>query len=97
MKKLLTICLLSLLWGCSNKAIDLSGETTIKPGDYIKAFAPIKGNYTTSDTNFVKKADTIKIGVKALLQFIPDSAVQQMVTNEKKETIYPVGLIEKET
>ena len=61
MKKLLTICLLSLLWGCSNKAIDLSGETTIKPDDYVKAFTPIKGNYTASDTNFVKKADTIKI------------------------------------
>jgi hypothetical protein len=97
MKKLLTIYLLSLLWGCSNKAIDLSGETTIKADDYVKAFAPIKGNYNTSDTNFVKKADTLKIGVKALLQFIPDSAVQQMVTNEKKETIYPVGVIEKET
>ena len=97
MKKLLNICLLSLLWGCSNKAIDLSGETTIKADDYVKAFAPIKGNYNTSDTNFVKKADTLKIGVKALLQFIPDSAVQQMVTNEKKETIYPVGVIEKET
>mgnify|MGYP000565972023 FL=1 len=97
MKKLLTICLLSLLWGCSNKALDLSGETTIKPGDYVKAFAPIKGNYTAADTNFIKKADTIKIGVKALLQFMPDSAVQQMVKNEKKETIYPVGVIEKET
>ena len=97
MKKLLIICLLSLLWGCSNKAIDLSGETTIKADDYVKAFTPIKGNYNTSDTNFVKKADTLKIGVKALLQFIPDSAVQQMVTNEKKETIYPVGVIEKET
>lgn len=97
MKKLLTICLLSLLWGCSNKALDLSGETTIKPADYIKVFTPIKGNYTAYDTNFVKKADTLKIGVKALLQFMPDSAVQQMVTNEKKQTIYPVGVIEKET
>ncbi len=97
MKKLLNICLLSLLWGCSNKALDLSGETTIKADDYVKAFAPIKGNYTAYDTNFVKKADTLKIGVKALLQFIPDSAVQQMVTNEKKESIYPVGVIEKET
>jgi hypothetical protein len=97
MKKLLTICLLSLLWGCSNKALDLSGETTIKADDYVKAFAPIKGNYTAYDTNFVKKADTLKIGAKALLQFMPDSAVQQMVTNEKKETIYPVGVIEKET
>lgn len=55
MNKLLTICLLSLLWGCADKAIDLSGETTIKPSDYVKAFAPIKGNYKTSDTNFVKK------------------------------------------
>ncbi len=97
MKKLLTICLLSLLWGCSNKAVDLSGETTIKADNNVKAFAPIKGNYTAYDTNFVKKADTLKIGVKALLQFIPDSAVQQMVTNEKKESIYPVGVIEKET
>ena len=97
MNKLLTICLLSILWGCSNKALDLSGETTIKPSDYVKAFAPIKGNYTTTDTDFIKKADTIKIGIKALQQFMPDSALQQMVKNEKKETIYPVGIIEKET
>ena len=88
MKKLLTICLLSLLWGCSNKAVDLSGETTIKPSDYVKAFTPIKGNYTASDTNFVKKADTLKIGVKALLQFIPDSAVQQMVTNVVEQDLH---------
>ena len=97
MKKLLTICLLTLLWGCSNKDLDLSGETNIKPSDYVTAFTPINGNFSVSDTNFIKKADTIKIGVKALLQFMPDSAVQQMVKNEKKETIYPVGVIEKET
>ena len=97
MKNLLTICLLTLLYGCSNKALDLSGETNIKPSDYVTAFTPINGNFTASDTNFIKKADTLKIGVKALLQFMPDSAVQQMVKNEKKETIYPVGVIEKET
>jgi len=97
MNKLLAVLILASLIGCSDKAIDLSGETTIKPSDYVKAFNPIKGNYTASDTDFIKKADTTKIGVKALLQFMPDSAVQQMVKNEKKETIYPVGMIEKET
>jgi hypothetical protein len=97
MNKLLAVLTLATLIGCSDKALDLSGETTIKPGDYVKAFTPITGNYTASDTDFIKKADTTKIGVKALLQFMPDSAVQQMVKNEKKETIYPVGMIEKET
>jgi hypothetical protein len=97
MKKLLTICLLHLLWSCANKNLDLSGETTIKPSDFVQAFKPIKGNYTLSDTDFIKKADTLKIGVKALHQFLPDSTISQMVKNEKKETIYPVGVIEKET
>ena len=97
MNKLLAVLILATLIGCSDKALDLSGETTIKPGDYVKAFTPIKGNYTASDTDFIKKADTIEIGLKALQQFMPDSAVHQMVKNEKKETIYPVGVIEKET
>ncbi len=97
MNKLIAVLILATLIGCSDKALDLSGETTIKPADYVKAFAPIKGNYTTSDTDFIKKADTIEIGLKALKQFMPDSAVQQIVKNEKKESIYPVGVIEKET
>jgi len=81
MNKLLTICILSFLWSCSNKAIDLSGESTIKPSDFVKAFKSIKGNYTLSDTDFIKKADTLKIGVKALHQFLPDSTISQMVKN----------------
>ncbi len=97
MNKLMTICLLTLFWACSDKALDLSGETTIKPSDYVKAFAPIKGNYSATDADFIKKADTIEIGLKALQQFMPDSAVQEMVKNEEKEAIYPVGIIEKET
>ena len=97
MKKLLTLCLLSLLCSCANKALDLSGESTIKPTDFVQAFKPIKGNYTLADTDFIKKADTLKIGIKALHQFLPDSTIAQMVKNEKKETIYPVGVIEKET
>jgi len=97
MNKLIAVLILATLIGCSDKALDLSGETTIKPSDYVKAFTPIKGNYTISDTDFIKKADTIEIGLKALKQFMPDSAVQQIVKNEKKESIYPVGVIEKET
>ncbi len=97
MKKLLTICLLSLLCSCANKALDLSGESTIKPSDFVQVFKPIKGNYILSDTNFIKKADTLQIGIKALHQFLPDSTISQMVKNEKKETIYPVGMIEKES
>jgi hypothetical protein len=97
MQKLLVLFLFATMLGCSNKAVDLSGESTIKPSDYITAFKPIKGNYTFSDTDFIKKADTLKIGIKALQQFLPDSTIFQMVKNQKKESIYPAGLIEKET
>jgi len=95
MKKLITICLLTLFWACSDKALDLSGETTIKPSDYVKAFAPIKGNYLATDADFIKKADTIEIGLKALQQFMPDSAVQEMVKMKKKKPFIQWGSLKK--
>ena len=59
MKKLLTICLLSLLWGCSNKALDLSGETTIKPGDYVKAGSPLLTLHTDEPERFERALEIL--------------------------------------
>jgi hypothetical protein len=91
----LLICLCS----CGKKKIDLSGEIALKPKEFLSAFPLIQGNFQASDSNFIKLGDTSKIGLKAILQFVPDSAVNNFIGKDTKAVFYPVGqlLKEKET
>ena len=87
---------LMLLIGCKDEKIDFSGDVPIKAEDFITAFRQISGSFLIADSNIVRKADTIKIGLKALSQFIPDSAFLSYTGKDKKTVIRPVGIIEKE-
>lgn len=96
MKKWICCCLLLGLLACKQKKVDFSGDAPIKATDFLAVFPKISGTFTIADTNITKKADTLTIGYKALSQFIPDTALTNMLGKDKKLSIHPVGLIEKE-
>jgi hypothetical protein len=76
--------------------VDLSGETPVKISDFLAAFPKITPTYVVADTNITKVADTVTIGYKAFTQFFPDSSLIPIIGNNKKVTIHPVGIIEKD-
>jgi hypothetical protein len=94
-KKLFCIFLITL-FACGEKKLDLSGATPLKPKDFLSIFPVIAGNFVAADSNFTKLADTTKIGLKAINQFIPDSVTSKYVGREKNASFYPVGKILKE-
>ncbi len=96
MKKWWPVWLLLIATACAEKKVDLSGETPLKPEDFIAAFAVIKPPFYAADTNLRKLSDTLTIGYKALQQFVPDSSLTPVIGTDKKLTIHPVGKIEKE-
>ena len=96
MRNCLPLLLLLMLWGCKEKKVDLSGDVPVKMSDLIAVFPKINPTYTVADTNLTKVADTTTIGYKAFIQFFPDSSLAPIVGNNKKLTIHPVGIIEKD-
>ena len=62
-----------LLFSCGEKKTDLTGNTPLKINDFNKAFKLATLPLTVSDTNLYKYTDTVQIGRKTLVQFIPDS------------------------
>ncbi len=95
MKNWWPVFLIVMLAGCSNPGVDLSGNTPINKKDFMAAFKVLSPPLTVSDTNVRRLADTVTIGYKALQQFFPDSALALVVGNDTKQTIHPVGQIEK--
>jgi len=89
------LLLLVLAASCSDKRPDLSGAVRVKPEDFLAAFKPIVLPMSASDTNLTRFADTTTIGYQALQQFFPDSALQQVIGKDTKQTIRPVGKIQK--
>jgi hypothetical protein len=96
MKRWVLLSLLIICFACKDKKIDFSGEVPLKAEDFITVFPKITGSFLIADSNLVRKADTTRIGYKALVQFIPDSALKPFVGKDKKTLIRPVGIIEKE-
>lgn len=92
MLSLLLICLVA----CGEKKIDLTGDIPLKPKEFLSVFPVIPGNFQAADSNFVKLADTNKIALKAILQFVPDTAVNSLIGKDKKAIFQPVGQILKE-
>jgi hypothetical protein len=80
---------------CKEQKIDLSGDTKVKSKDFLAVFPIIQTPYSVADTNLNKLTDTVRIGVKAMIQFIPDSVVMGIIEN-KKVVIYSIGKIVKE-
>lgn len=95
-RRLLFCFLLIGSFACKEKKIDLSGEVPLKAEDFITIFPKITGSFSMADSNLVRKADTTRIGYKALVQFIPDSVLKTYVGKDKKTVIRPIGMIEKE-
>ncbi|MCW3087243.1 MAG: hypothetical protein JWQ78_629 [Sediminibacterium sp.] len=96
MKKWWPLLLLLVWTGCSEKKVDLSGNTRVDLKDFTAAFRLITLPYSVSDTNIQKVADTVTIGYKAFTQFFPDSSVRPIIGNATMPVIHPVGRIEKD-
>jgi hypothetical protein len=94
------ICVFIALLGamaCSEETTDLSGNTPLKINDFNKAFKTVSLPINLTDSNLARYTDSTEIGRKALVQFVPDSVVEEMVPiEEKKTSIYPILKIEKE-
>lgn len=87
-----------LLFACSDKPTDLSGNVPIKMNDLVKVFDPANLPINIADTNLSQFKDSIMIGRKALSQVIPDTALEKIVAaKDKKVSIHPLFKIEKET
>jgi hypothetical protein len=92
---LATLC---FVIACSEEKTDLSGNTPLKINDFNKVFKTVTLPINISDTNLAKVRDTIKIGAKALAQFVPDSVVEKIIPEkDQKAILYPLLKIEKET
>jgi hypothetical protein len=97
MKKYLILLLSITLFSCKGKRVDLSGEVPVKVNDFIAAFPLLQLPYIASDTNINKlSTDSIEIGRKAFIQFVPDTALNKIIGKNKEVTITPVGRIEKQ-
>jgi hypothetical protein len=98
MRYLRNLLILLALIGCAETKTDLSGNTPLKINDFNAAFKNIELPIRINDTNLVAFTDTIKIGRKALAQFLPDSVVNAIAPKlVKNASIFTVGKIEKET
>jgi hypothetical protein len=98
MRYLRNLLILLALIGCAETKTDLSGNTPLKINDFNAAFKNIELPIRINDTNLVAFTDTIKIGRKALAQFLPDSVVDAIAPKlVKNASIFTVGKIEKET
>lgn len=97
MRKVCLYFTLVFLFACAEEKTDLSGETPLKINDFNKAFKTIKLPIQLLDSNLKKYTDTAEIGRKALLQFIPDSVVEEIVSIENQTAkLFPLFKIEKE-
>lgn len=96
MKNRILLLLFILALGCKEKKTDLSGNTNLEAEEFFNAFKLLKLPITIADTSMIRLADTVKIGYKALLQFVPDSVLKQSISDKKKTVIHPLGRIQKE-
>lgn len=96
LKKLCYIFFITSLFACGTKKLDLTGSTPLKPKDFLSVFPVINGNFLAYDSNFIKIADTTRIGMKAINQFIPDSITSKFTGKDKNAYYLPIGKITKD-
>ncbi len=82
--------------GCKEKKLDLSGEMPLDKKDFYGIFKTIPLPYNVTDTNIDKSADKLIIGIKAFLQFFPDSSLETITGKNRKFILNPIGKIEKQ-
>ena len=97
MRRCYIIGLICLMIACSEEKPDFTGNTPIKINDFNKIFKIAALPISISDTNLHSITDTLSIGRKALLQFVPDSVVEFIVSKKDKNAVlHPIFKIEKE-
>ncbi len=96
MVKWIGIALMLVLIACSDKKTSLSGDAPVKAKDFISAFPDIKLPTTIYDTSLQRIGDTTTISRAVLTQFIPDSALNSVISNGKKISLKPVAKIERD-
>jgi len=98
MRKGFFCLLLLVVFACGEKKTDFSGNTPITINEFNKVFKAVTLPISINDTSIKKMSDTLVIGRKALLQFVPDSIVES-ISSEKnnKSILHPLMKIEKET
>lgn len=96
MKKCWPVLLLLAFVSCSDRKVDLSGETKINTVDFLALFPLVNGAYTVADSNIHRLADTVTIGYKAMQQLIPDSALTDITGDDATLAIHPLARIQKD-
>jgi hypothetical protein len=85
-----------LLFSCKDEKVNLLGDTPVKVNDFIAAFPALSTPFIIADTNLTTIGDTLQIGKKVLLQFVPDSILTNQLSVTEKSIFQPIGRIEKE-
>jgi len=96
MTRWLGILGLFVLMACGDKKTSLSGNVPVKAKDFQNAFADVKLPTTIYDTSLARLGDTSTISRTVLAQFVPDSALQQVVGKDKKIIFHPIGKINRD-
>jgi hypothetical protein len=95
MKQWITFLLVIIILSCKDEKVNLSGDTLIKPIDFMEAFPVLTLPFTVADSNLAKIGDSTIISAAVLQQFVPDSTIKILVNTNKKYVVHPVGRIEK--
>jgi len=97
MGRCLLLGLVVLMMACADEKPDFTGNTPIKINDFNKIFKEAELPISLADTNLKHYTDTLVIGRKALVQFVPETMVEQIVNKtDKKTVLHPILRIEKE-
>jgi len=89
------VLLVSLLSCHYKKKVSLSGDEPVDIRDFIKTFEPLNLPYQLADTSVAKKEeDTLMVSHKLIAQFVPDSALERVISREVKQKLYPLGRVE---
>jgi len=90
------IAVMLILVACGDKKTSLSGDAPVEAKDFVAAFPDIKLPTTIYDSSLQRIGDTTTISRAVLTQFIPDSALNGVLTGGKKMIIKPVAKIERD-
>lgn len=97
MRKFIVLFFVVGMFACTEEKTDLTGNTPLKINDFNKAFKTTILPLQLADTNLKKYTDSLEIGRKALAQFVPDSVVEEIISEKNKNIkLFPLFKIEKE-
>ena len=95
MKRIFTICALTILFfSCKNS----NKNKPLTAADFLKFYTTINLPANVSDSGLENFGDTATINTSVFTEFIPDSALQNVLSaNVSKYTIHPAGIIHFKT